>query len=123
MGGEVHEMGVMLLVGIPVPYVDATASTAFQGRWQRAAVGAAGVITELFVAALALFVWVSVEPGLARAIAFNTVVIASVSVSAATATAWALRTSSKTSGLRFCGMIDDPVVMSSGKATNANSSV
>jgi len=78
-GGEVHEMGVMFLVGIPVPYVDATSSTAFQSRWQRAAVGAAGVITELFVASLALFVWVSVEPGLVRAIAFNTVVIASVS--------------------------------------------
>jgi putative peptide zinc metalloprotease protein len=78
-GGEVHEMGVMLLVGIPVPYVDATSSTAFQSRWQRAFVGAAGVIAELFVAALALFVWVAIEPGLGRAIAFNTVVIASVS--------------------------------------------
>lgn len=78
-GGEVHEMGVMLLVGIPVPYVDASASTAFQGRWQRAAVGAAGVIVELFVASCALLVWVSVEPGFARAVAFNTVVIASVS--------------------------------------------
>ncbi len=78
-GGEVHEMGVMLLVGIPVPYVDATCSTAFQSRWQRAAVGAAGVVTELFVAGLALFVWVAAEPGLVRAIAFNTLVIASVS--------------------------------------------
>lgn len=78
-GGEVHEVGVMLLVGIPVPYVDASASTAFQSRWHRAAVGAAGVIVELFVAALAVMVWVAVEPGLLHALAFNVIVIASVS--------------------------------------------
>ena len=34
-GGEVHEMGVMLLVFTPVPYVDATASTAFPDKRRR----------------------------------------------------------------------------------------
>ena len=33
------------------------------------------------------------------------------------------RTSSKTSGLRFCGMIDEPVVISAGNDTYANSLV
>ncbi len=78
-GGETHEMGVMFLVGVPVPYVDASASSAFPSRWQRALVGAAGVFVELFVAALAMFVWVLVEPGAARAVAFNVMLIAGVS--------------------------------------------
>ena len=78
-GGETHEMGVMFLVGVPVPYVDASASSAFSSRWQRALVGAAGVFVELFVAALAMFVWVSVEPGAIRAIMFNVMLIAGVS--------------------------------------------
>ena len=42
-GGEVHEMGIMLLVFFPVPYVEASASSAFASKWQRAAVG--GIIT------------------------------------------------------------------------------
>jgi len=78
-GGEVHEMGVMLLVGIPVPYVDASASNAFASPARRAFVGAAGVIVELFVAALASVLWVLAEPGVLRALAFNVMVIASVS--------------------------------------------
>ena len=78
-GGEVHEMGVMFLVGVPVPYVDASASTAFSFSHRRVFVGAAGVLVELFIAALATFVWVSVEPGVVRALAFNVMIIASVS--------------------------------------------
>jgi putative peptide zinc metalloprotease protein len=78
-GGEVHEMGIMLLVLSPVPYVNATASSAFSSKWQRVIVGAAGMIVELAVAAVALYVWVSVQPGTIRALAFNTVLIAGLS--------------------------------------------
>ncbi|MBW2291418.1 MAG: HlyD family efflux transporter periplasmic adaptor subunit [Deltaproteobacteria bacterium] len=78
-GGETHEMGVMFLVGVPVPYVDASASSAFASRWQRALVGAAGLFVELFVAALAMFLWLLVEPGAVRAITFNVMLIAGVS--------------------------------------------
>jgi len=53
-GGEVHTMGVMLLVFTPLPYMDATSSWSFKSRWHRALVGAAGMITELFVAAVAV---------------------------------------------------------------------
>ena len=35
-GGQVHEMGVMLLVFAPVPYCDATSSWQFASRWRRA---------------------------------------------------------------------------------------
>lgn len=78
-GGEVHTMGVMLLVFTPLPYMDATSSWSFRNRWQRALVGAAGMISELFVAALATFVWAATGPGLVNSLAYNMMFIASVS--------------------------------------------
>lgn len=78
-GGEVHEMGVMLLVFLPVPYVDASASTRFESPAQRMMVAAAGVLTELGIAALAMWFWVYAEPGLARALAWQTMLIGTVS--------------------------------------------
>lgn len=78
-GGAVCELGLMILVLAPVPYVDASSSTAFRSRWDRVLVGAAGMLVETFVAALAMVVWVSVEPGLVRTIAFNVISIAGVS--------------------------------------------
>ncbi len=78
-GGEVHEMGVMLLVLMPIPYVDASASLALREKRDRMLVGAAGMLVELFVAALALFVWINVEPGLVRAVAYNVMIVAGIS--------------------------------------------
>ena len=78
-GGEVHEMGVMLLVLSPVPYVEASASSAFPSKWQRVVVGAAGMIVELVLAAIAVYVWVNVEPGSVRTLAYNTILIAGIS--------------------------------------------
>lgn len=78
-GGQVHEAGIMLLVFAPAPYVDASASSGFRSRVRRAVVGAAGMLTELFLAALAMYVWVTVEPGLVRSIAYNVMVVAGVS--------------------------------------------
>lgn len=77
-GGEVHEAGVMLLVGYPVPYVDASTASAFVGKWQRVLVGAAGMLTELFIAAIAFYLWLLLEPGLAKSLAWNVAVLASV---------------------------------------------
>ena len=78
-GGEVHEMGVMVLVLMPVPYVDASASLAFREKRDRMLVGATGMLSELLFAALAMFVWVNAEPGLLRALAYNVMVVAGVS--------------------------------------------
>ncbi|MFC1859048.1 peptidase M50, partial [Thermodesulfobacteriota bacterium] len=78
-GGEVHTMGVMLLVFTPLPYMDATASWAFRSRWKRALVGAAGMITEVFLAAIATFVWAYSGPGVVHSLAYNMMFIASVS--------------------------------------------
>jgi putative peptide zinc metalloprotease protein len=77
--GEVHEMGIILLVFIPVPYVEASAAYAFSNKYQRMLVGAAGIMTEVALAALAMIVWTLVEPGALRAVAFNVMLIAGVS--------------------------------------------
>ena len=78
-GGNVGGMGFSLFVLVPAPYVDASASAAFRSRYQRVVVGAAGMMAELVIAALALLVWLNVQPGLVGDIAFVTLFIASVS--------------------------------------------
>ncbi|HWX21624.1 MAG TPA: biotin/lipoyl-binding protein [Candidatus Binatia bacterium] len=78
-GGEVHVMGVMLMIFTPVPYVDASSSWGLRERSKRILVGAAGVIVELFVAALAVFVWSRTGPGTLHSLAFNMMFVASVS--------------------------------------------
>lgn len=78
-GGDVHEIGIMFLVFMPVPYVDASDSIAFHSKWQRALVAGAGILTEIFLAALAMMVWSSAEEGFVRAFAFNVMLIGGVS--------------------------------------------
>jgi putative peptide zinc metalloprotease protein len=78
-GGEVHEVGVMLLVFIPVLYVDASASAAFRQKHRRIVVGAAGILVEMALASIAVIVWVYGSPGLGRTIAFNVILIGGVS--------------------------------------------
>lgn len=78
-GGEVHEMGISLLVLAPVPYVDASSAWGFRDKYKRALVGAVGICAELFLAALAVYIWLAVEPGLVKDAAFNAILIGSVS--------------------------------------------
>lgn len=78
-GGHVHELGVMFLILVPAPYVDATAATAFNSKWQRIVVSGAGIMVEFGLAAVAAIFWVSAEPGLARELAFSVMLIGGVS--------------------------------------------
>lgn len=78
-GGEVHVIGVMLMIFTPVPYMDATSSWGFRSRWKRMLVGAAGMIVELFVAAIAALVWANTAPGTIHSLAYNMMFVASVS--------------------------------------------
>ncbi len=78
-GGEVHEVGILFLVFAPIPYVDASAATVFPEKARRVAVSAAGVGVEVFLAAVALIVWLNIEPGLVRSIAFDVMWIGTVS--------------------------------------------
>ena len=79
LGAEVHRMGLMFMIFMPVLYVDATAIWAFPRKWPKVLVGAAGMMVELFVASLALFGWLLLEPGTLRAILYNMIFVASVS--------------------------------------------
>jgi putative peptide zinc metalloprotease protein len=72
-------MGVMFLVLVPIPYVDASSASVFPEKRKRMLVGAAGILVELFLASLALFVWLAVEPGLVRWIAYDAMLIGGVS--------------------------------------------
>jgi putative peptide zinc metalloprotease protein len=77
-GGEVHEMGVMLLIFLPVPYVDASSAWTFPKPRDRMLVGAAGMLVELVIAAAAFYVWLALEPGVARGVVYDVAVLASV---------------------------------------------
>jgi len=78
-GGQCHEMGVMFLVLMPVPYVDATHSLSFKTRRRRMIVGAAGMMAELAVATVALLLWTWTQPGIFKAFLHEIVLIAGVS--------------------------------------------
>ena len=78
-GGEVHQVGVLFLAFIPMPYVDASAANSFSERWARISVGAAGILTELLLASLGLWLWLATEPGWLNAAAYNMMLIGGLS--------------------------------------------
>ncbi|MDX2147366.1 MAG: PqqD family peptide modification chaperone [Planctomycetota bacterium] len=83
-GGQVPELGFMMLVLFPAPYVDASAAWGFESKWRRIAVGAGGMIFELFVAAIAAFGWLATRDeggggSLISQICYNAMFTASVS--------------------------------------------
>lgn len=78
-GGDVHEIGASLLLLTPLPYVDASASVAFSDKRRRVVVAAAGIVVEALLASIALVLWLLLEPGLARDLAFAVVVVGALS--------------------------------------------
>jgi putative peptide zinc metalloprotease protein len=77
-GGEVRTLGAMLLIFTPLPYIDASSSWSFPNRWHRILVASGGMIFEFFLAAVALLVWANTSPGALNAIAYNTIIVASI---------------------------------------------
>jgi len=78
-GAEVHEIGIMFLVFVPVPYVDASATSSFADKRQRMVVGAIGIAVEIALAAIAVVIWVHAAPGPVHAVAYNVILIGGVS--------------------------------------------
>ncbi|MHC4563536.1 MAG: PqqD family peptide modification chaperone [Planctomycetota bacterium] len=78
-GGEVHAMGIMLLVFTPLPYVDASSAWALRSKWHRIVIGMAGMLVELAVASIAAVVWSQVGHPTVQSLCFNIMFIASVS--------------------------------------------
>ncbi|NLW04075.1 MAG: hypothetical protein GX029_02440 [Pseudomonadaceae bacterium] len=78
-GGQVHTLGLMFIVLTPLPYVDATQTWSLRSRRQRAIVSFAGMYFELFIAALAALLWAQTAPGVVNSLAYNLMIIGSVS--------------------------------------------
>lgn len=78
-GGEVRTFGVMFLLFTPLPYVDATSSWGFPEPWHRIYASFAGMAVEFFFAAAGAIVWAHTAPGLTHSLAFNVMLIGSVS--------------------------------------------
>ncbi|MHA3772669.1 efflux RND transporter periplasmic adaptor subunit [Verrucomicrobiota bacterium sgz303538] len=78
-GGEVHEIGVMVLVFTPYFFVNVSDSWVMPERRHRILVSAAGIYVELILASFATFLWAVVQPGAFQDFLFNVMVIASFS--------------------------------------------
>ncbi|MGA3171263.1 MAG: efflux RND transporter periplasmic adaptor subunit [Chthoniobacteraceae bacterium] len=78
-GGEVHEVGVMLLVFTPYFFVNVSDCWVLPDRNKRILISAAGIYVELVLASLATFLWAVVQPGAFQQILWNIMVIASIS--------------------------------------------
>lgn len=78
-GGQVHETGITLFLLTPAPYVDASAASTFRSPVQRILVGAIGIMVELLLAAIALWVWFNSQPGLIHDLAFVVMFVCGVS--------------------------------------------
>jgi putative peptide zinc metalloprotease protein len=79
LGGECPEIGPMLLLCLPCLYCNTTDAWMLPGKWQRAAVAAAGIGVELLLASLATFLWWFSEPGLFNSLCLNVMLVCSVS--------------------------------------------
>jgi len=79
LGGECHEMGMMMLVLTPCLYCNVSDSWMLPNKWHRAAIGAAGMYIEIVLASICTFIWWFTHPGLLNYISFNVMFVCSVS--------------------------------------------
>lgn len=77
-GGDVREMGVMLLAFAPCLYCDVSDLWRLPSRWKRMVVSAAGMLVELFLAAVAVIVWRLAEPGVVSSLAVGVMIVCTV---------------------------------------------
>lgn len=78
-GGQVPSLGVIFLVFTPLPYMDATSNWFFQKKRHRLLAGSAGMLSDLFFSSIAALVWAHTGEGLIHSLAFNIMIIGSVS--------------------------------------------
>lgn len=78
-GGRVKKAGLMLLVCMPVPFVDASDSSHFSAKQSRMLVAASGVMAELLLASIGLMVWRYSEQPVLQEIGFVVALTGSLS--------------------------------------------
>lgn len=69
-GCRVPTMGIAMVVMVPMLYSDTSDAWKLTSRCQRAAIGAAGMVVECALAALAIFAWNFFDDGVARSLMF-----------------------------------------------------
>ena len=77
-GGRIKSCGILILLLIPMPFVDVTSSWRFPSKWQRILTAAAGMLSEIFLAAIACMIWVSSGPGPLQYHAGNVIITATL---------------------------------------------
>jgi putative peptide zinc metalloprotease protein len=77
-GGEVHEMGALLIMFTPFLYCNVSDSWLLPDKRRRILVTAAGIFIEMTVAMIASWVWLATAPGLLHQITFNIMFTCSV---------------------------------------------
>ena len=78
-GGEVHEMGGLLIMFTPYLYCNVSDSWILPDKKRRILVTAAGIFIEMTLAIFAAWVWLYTSPGLLHQVCFNTMFTCSVS--------------------------------------------
>lgn len=77
-GCQCHEMGVLLLAGLPSLYCDVSDAWFLPSRWQRIVISLAGIWVEILIAAIAFVIWATSVPGVVHAVCLNLIVVCSV---------------------------------------------
>ena len=78
-GGEVHDMGILVLCMFPCLYCNISDAWIMEKRSRRMWISAAGIVTEIVIASLAAIVWWSTGPGAVNSIACRVMIVAGVS--------------------------------------------
>ncbi len=79
VGGQCHEIGLLLLVFTPCLYCDVSDAWSIGSKWRRIAVSAAGIIVEACLAAAATFAWWYSAPGAFHTLCLHVMIVCSVS--------------------------------------------
>ena len=79
LGGEVRELGVMLLVFTPCLYCNVSDAWLLPSRWQRMGISAAGMWVESVIAAVCFWIWYASPPGPFHALCLQVVFISAAS--------------------------------------------
>lgn len=77
-GGEVHEMGALLIMFTPFLYCNVSDSWLLPDKRRRILVTAAGIFVEMSLAIVASWIWLATAPGLLHQVSFNIIFTCSV---------------------------------------------
>lgn len=79
LGGECHELGVMILVLTPCLYCNVSDSWMLPSKWKRAGIGIAGVFVECTLASICTFIWWFTNENMLHYLCLNVMFLSSVS--------------------------------------------